>query len=71
MDIQIKFLFAGLIIVLDFFLLLPQYLYRRNKKEWDRRYWGKNRTWLRDNRTMSTISAVILTVYMIAILLDK
>lgn len=46
-------------------------IYQKNKTDYDRRYWGKNRAWLKNTRYMAVIISVILMVYMIAITLSK
>jgi uncharacterized Tic20 family protein len=70
MNTDMKIFFTVFVLILDFFLLLGPLHYYRNKKEFERRYWGKNRVWLKDQVSMSITKAVLITVFLVAILLS-
>jgi len=70
MEARAQIIFTFIILTCDFFLLLPQYIYRKNKKEWDRRYWGKNRTWLKNQMTYQVVIAVVLFLFLLGIWFD-
>ena len=66
-----KWVFTAWVIVIDFLLLVGPIRYFRNKKEFDRRYWGKNKTWLHENTTMQIVKAILLALFIVGIWLSK
>jgi hypothetical protein len=70
-SIKAKIMLTILVGFVDFVYLSTYFIYRANKKEYDRRYWGKNHTWLMNNLHTNMAISIILVLFIIGIWLSK
>ena len=70
-SLKAKITLTFLVGFVDLVYLSTYFIYRANKKEYDRRYWGKNRTWLKHNLHTNIAISIIITLFIIAVWLSN
>lgn len=60
-----KLALTVLVLFVEFVLASYLYQYFTNADDIKRRYWGKNRTWLRQNNSEIIIKMIILFIFLI------